>query len=83
MSKPTIAISTSPLAFIAVGDRVRFTRAWLQSTGSYTGQLPRLTGTVTEVRKLGTIYVKVLWDQVYFEERETMALASNLQVIRR
>ena len=38
---------------LAVGDRVRYTRAWLRSTCSYTGPLPRARGTVTAIDPFG------------------------------
>jgi hypothetical protein len=66
------------------GDRVRFSRRWLQSTCSYTGDLPFLRGTVQEVRQLskrGDTYCRVLWDQLYFETWHTSVFSSNLNRI--
>ena len=70
---------------IVVGSRVRFSSKWLRSTCSFTGQLGQLKGTVTAIRKLsksGPDYARILWDYLYFEEAETTALASNLEVLR-
>jgi len=38
---------------LAVGDRVRYSKAWLRSTCSYTGPLPRAKGTITALAKFG------------------------------
>lgn len=67
-----------------LGQRVRFTRSWLQSTGSYTGTVPQLRGTVTGIRKYsgGTVLVSVDWDVHYFQTKETSVMASNLEVIK-
>lgn len=68
----------------AVGARVRFSRAWLQSAGAYTGDLPRLRGTVTRVRtfKSSPALVAVQWDHPYFGERATNVLVTNLETCR-
>jgi hypothetical protein len=48
---------------IAVGDRVCFRRAFLQSTGQVTGEAPLLRGVVEHLRKLGeTTLAEVRWD---------------------
>jgi hypothetical protein len=66
-----------------VGDTVRFKRAFLQSTCSYTGELPRLKGTVVSVGLDGLSgYVRVDWDYIYFQTKATGVLASNLERIK-
>lgn len=35
-----------------VGDRVAYTKQFLQSIGAYTGELPRMRGTVLEIMEL-------------------------------
>lgn len=68
----------------AIGQRVRFTRSWLQSIGAYTGQLPQMRGTVTGIRKYsgGSVMVSVDWDVLYFQTKETSVLSCNLEVIK-
>ncbi len=63
------------------GDRVRFSSAWLRSTGTCTGAVPQLRGTVTQVRAFGSCpaLVTVQWDQRYFDTQATRVLASNLE----
>lgn len=72
-------MSRSPV--LAPGDRVRFSRAWLQSTATYTGELPRLRGTVAAICSFRSCppLVTVNWDHPYFGERATAVLATNLQ----
>jgi hypothetical protein len=69
------------------GDRVRFSRRWLQSTATYSGDLPALKGTVQETRTFcrgGNTYCRVLWDTPYFADehgnpsRFSTVLSSNL-----
>ena len=45
---------------IAVGDRVCYSRTFLQSTGQITGDLPFARGTVTELKPLGEITLAVI-----------------------
>jgi hypothetical protein len=37
----------------AVGDRVRYTAAFLRSTGMYTGAIPQARGTITALEPFG------------------------------
>lgn len=39
---------------INVGDTVRYSRDWLQSTGTFTGDLPRAKSTVTSIKDYGS-----------------------------
>ena len=70
---------------IAIGSRVRFSKAWLQSTRNYTGDVPFLRGTVTAVHTFKSCppLVTVDWDQQhYFDTKATNVLATNLEVCR-
>lgn len=69
---------------INVGDRVRFSSAWLRSTSSATSPVARLRGEVIEVMSLGSSnqYAKVRWDYKYFDSQETIVLCSNLQKLK-
>ncbi len=66
---------------LIIGDRVRFTSAWLGSTGSASSPVARLRGTVVGLKSFsaGNIYATVEWDQVYFETKQTNVLSVNLQ----
>lgn len=68
----------------AIGNRVRFSKTWLQSTCSYTGEVPFLKGTVTAVREYKSCppLVTVDWDHHYFETKATNVLATNLELCR-
>lgn len=68
----------------AIGSRVRFSKAWLQSTCSYAGEVPFLKGTVTAVREYKSCppLVTVDWDHQYFETKATNVLATNLELCR-
>ena len=68
----------------AIGTRVRFAKAWLQSTCTYTGPVPQLRGTVTAVRtfKSAPAMVTVDWDVRYFDSKATNVLACNLERCR-
>lgn len=65
---------------LAVGDRVKFTRNWLGSTGSLSSPVARLKGTVQTVREYpsGLQMVTVRWDTLYFDSIETNVLSANL-----
>jgi hypothetical protein len=67
-----------------IGSRVRFSKAWLQSTCTYTGEVPFLRGTVTAVRTFNGCppLVTVDWDHHYFETKATNVLATNLETCR-
>ena len=69
---------------IAIGSRVRFSRAWLQSTCSYTGDVPFLRGTVTAIHAFKSCppLVTVDWDKHYFDTKTTNVLATNLETCR-
>lgn len=69
---------------LGIGSRVRFTRAWLQSTCQYTGEVPRLKGTITAVREFKSCppMVTVEWDTHYFQTKTTNVLATNLETCR-
>jgi hypothetical protein len=70
---------------LSVGDRVRFSSAWLRNTSSATSPVARLRGTVIEVKSLGSSnqYATVRWEQKYFDSQETTVLCSNLQTVKK
>ncbi len=47
-----------------VGDKVQYTKAWLQSTGQFTGDIPFAKGIVKEIKKLSPecILASVDWN---------------------
>lgn len=51
------------LSPIAVGDKVAYSKQFLQSTGQHTGPVPFARGTVKELKPLGeTTLAKIEWD---------------------
>lgn len=69
---------------LSIGDRVRFSAEWLRNTGSYTGSVGQLTGTVSAIREYRAMppIATVQWDQNYFNTQETNVLTTNLQRIK-
>lgn len=65
-----------------IGSRVRFSKSWLKSTCSYTGEVPFLRGTVIAVREYKGCppLVTVDWDHQYFDTKATNVLATNLEL---
>ncbi|HWY87125.1 MAG TPA: hypothetical protein VNX28_10390 [Gemmataceae bacterium] len=52
---------TQPLK---VGDKVAYSKAFLQSTGSYTGDIPHARGEVTALISIGeTTLAEITWDK--------------------
>jgi hypothetical protein len=52
---------TQPLK---VGDKVAYSKAFLQSTGSYTGDIPHARGKVTGLISIGeTTLAEIAWDR--------------------
>ena len=49
---------------VKIGDTVAYTKQWLQSTGSYTGDLPRAKGKITGLKQLGSelTLAEIEWD---------------------
>lgn len=46
-----------------VGDRVMYSRDWLKSTGTYTGEIPQKKGVIKEIQDLGSLRLAtVLWE---------------------
>lgn len=45
---------------LEVGDKVQYSKAWLRSTGSYTGDFPRAKGVITKLEKLGSLFLAVI-----------------------
>lgn len=68
----------------AIGTRVRFARAWLQSTRTYNEATADLRGTVTAIRTFSSCpaLVTVDWDERYFDSKATNVLATNLEACR-
>lgn len=67
---------TSP---IQVGDRVAFSKQWLQSTGQLTGDIPFARGTVKELKPLGeTILVTVDWNDPNIPQKVNVSNLSQV-----
>jgi len=65
---------------IEVGDHVRYSRAWLQSTGTHTGDLPRAKGTVTAIKDLGSLKIATInWENPEIPERVNVANLSKVK----
>lgn len=65
---------------IQVGDTVRYSRQWLQSTGTHTGELPRAKGTVTAIKDLGSTKIATIdWGNPDIPERVNVV---NLSKVR-
>ena len=69
---------------IQVGDRVAYSRKFLQSIGSFTGDLPFARGTVTEIKTLGKeiVLATINWDDQKAELPERVNVA-NLCLVGR
>lgn len=68
---------------LAVGDRVQFSKQFLQNTGQYTGEMPRARGVIEEIEPLGksgTYLATIDWDQVPDEVPDTVNLV-NLSLV--
>ena len=49
---------------LKVGDKVQYTKAWLRSTGMYTGDIPRAKGIIKKIEPLGqTALAHIKWDK--------------------
>ncbi|WP_152051773.1 hypothetical protein [Tautonia marina] len=65
---------------IQVGDTVRYSRTWLQSTGTITGDLPRAKGIVTAIKDLGSTKIATIeWDKPDIPERVNVANLSKVK----
>lgn len=78
-------MSTATLPKIAVGDTVRYSSAFLKSTGSYTSGIGSLRGKVVAVTPPAAEadwppLITVRWNDEYFDTPVSTVLASNLQV---
>ena len=71
------------------GDRVAYSVAWLKSTGTRTGIMPQLRGTVREVQAFGGNQLCVIaWDNYqapsqYHDDGRGRVIAPNLTRISR
>ena len=64
---------------IQVGDTVRYSRQWLQSTGTFTGDLPRAKGVVTAIKDYGSTKIATIeWDKPEIPERVNVANLSKV-----
>lgn len=64
---------------IQVGDRVCYSKRFLQSTGQYTGDVPFARGTVTALVPLGsTTLAEITWDTPELPERVNVANLSRV-----
>lgn len=65
---------------IQVGDTVRYCRAWLQSTSTFTGHIPRAKGTVTAIKDLGGTKIATIdWGNLDIPERVNVANLSKVK----
>lgn len=63
---------------IEVGDTVRYSRQWLQSTGTHTGELPRAKGVVTAIKDYGSTKIATIdWGNPDIPERVNVANLSK------
>lgn len=70
---------TSRTQAIAVGDRVCYSRRFLQSTGQLTGDTPHARGVVTAIVPLGqTALAEIDWDNDNLPERVNVANLSRV-----
>jgi len=66
---------------IQVGDTVRYSRQWLQSTSTHTGDLPRAKGTVTAIKELGSLKIATIdWGNPDIPERVNVANLSKVRL---
>jgi hypothetical protein len=64
---------------IEVGDNVRYSRNWLQSTATHTGDLPRAKG-ITAIKDLGSLKIATIdWDLPDIPERVNVANLSKVK----
>lgn len=65
---------------ISVGDQVRYSRNWLQSTSTFTGDLPRAKGTVTAIKDYGSTKIATIeWDKPDLPEKVNVANLSKVK----
>jgi hypothetical protein len=61
---------TERVAEIKAGDTVAYAKAWLKSTGQYTGDTPRARGVVKTIEPVGGLRLAVIaWDTPELPER--------------
>jgi hypothetical protein len=66
---------------IEIGDTVRYSRAWLQSTSTFTGDLPRAKGIVTAIKDLGGLKIATIdWGNPEIPEKVNVANLSKVKV---
>lgn len=64
---------------VSVGDKVCYSRQFLQSTGQQTGDVPFARGTVTAITKLGeTMLAEIEWNQQDLPNRVNVANLSKV-----
>lgn len=65
---------------IAIGDRVAYSKAFLQSTGQLTGSIPHARGVVTAIKDYGgMVLATVDWKN---EDIPSKVITSNLSTIK-
>jgi hypothetical protein len=66
---------------IKVGDKVAYSKTFLQSTGSYTGDIPHARGEVTALVSLGEVTLaEIAWDTPEIPARVNV---KNLVTVKR
>jgi len=65
---------------LKVGDIVQYSKKWLRSTGSHTGDLPRAKGKITKLDKLGAMdLAHIDWDK---KDIPPKVIVANLEKVR-
>jgi hypothetical protein len=68
-------------AGIEVGDTVQYSRTWLRSTSTFTGDFPRAKGKVTAIKDLGGLQIATIdWGNPDIPERVNVANLSKVKV---
>jgi hypothetical protein len=71
---------------IEVGSEVKYSREWLKSTGTYTGELPFAKGKVTAIKDLGGLQIATIdWNNEEIPARvnvKSLVLANQPEIER-
>ena len=67
-------------AAIKVGDKIAYSKQWLQSTGQLTGDTPHARGTVQSIEPVGELHLAVIkWDTPDLPDRVNIRNLSRVQ----
>ena len=68
-------------AGIDVGDTVQYSRTWLRSTSTFTGDFPRAKGKVTAIKDVGDLQIATIdWDKPDLPERVNVMNLSKVKM---